>query len=487
MEDQLGLWSVPQAKDGRQQRLDAAAHTVAIARGLGIADPNDQSELEQACIELGLLLVQGLMAEEVEQKAGPKGRRQAGDSWERDGYKPKKVRIFGREVSLQVPMMRNEGKSVTPEVHGRFASKEARQETQNRQRAAGVKGKGHATLRPADSPESGWSTSTVSRGNVEEDRERLEELRTKPLQPHRFVAILLDGIAIGKHTIVIAVGIDVNGRKHVLDLCRGRSERYEIVLEMLRRIEARGVDLNDVLYMTDGGSGLLKAIGIAAGDSALIQRCVVHKMRNVTGKRRGERQLTRLQATKVEADLWDAWREPDYERALAELERIAQWLDGKGRPKAAESVRRQMADTLTCTRLGVRRPLLDQLNTTNALESINAQVRDALGHVTYWGEDEPTNDMRERWVAWALSEAATSWNAIEHVDELAKLKHAVGTTTANAAEREAARVEAAEQAVEEAAAAAEAAEAADVAQPAAAVEAAATGRDGEAHEQVAGA
>ena len=190
----------------------------------------------------------------------------------------------------------------------------------------------------------------------------LKELLERPVPPE-LVALLIDAKYFPKQCIIVALGIDKEGRKHVLGLWEGATENATVVKGLLEDLVARGLETqHKLLVVMDGGKALRKAVQQVFGDNAVVQRCRVHKQRNVVEHVPKEKQgqaIWRLRA---------AWDKADPKAAEKELRKIISWLEDIS-PMAARSLQEGLEETLTLQKLGVNRRLAECLSSTNMIES----------------------------------------------------------------------------------------------------------------------
>ncbi len=128
----------------------------------------------------------------------------------------------------------------------------------------------------------GVEKSAVSDSFIEASREKLQELMERPLGELRLCTVLIDGTPFRDRQMIVALGISTDGRKIVLGLREGATENTSVVSALLQDLATRGLDFSvSRLYVLDGGKALAAAVRRHAGEAALIQRCQVHKRRNV--------------------------------------------------------------------------------------------------------------------------------------------------------------------------------------------------------------
>ncbi len=209
----------------------------------------------------------------------------------------------------------------------------------------------------------GASKSAVSRRFVAKTAAQLDAWRSTALDALDLVALLIDGVHIGEHCIVVALGIDHTGHKHALGLWDGSTENATVCQSLLADVQSRGVRTDRSLVILDGSKALHKAVTQTFGAAALIHRCHVHKLRNIL------EHLPEGQRPWVRAIVVRAYRQTEVAPARRLLQDLARRLED-GYPSAAASVREGLEETLTILTLGLSDRLRQSLATTNAIESL---------------------------------------------------------------------------------------------------------------------
>jgi transposase-like protein len=233
----------------------------------------------------------------------------------------------------------------------------------------------------------------------------------RPLADVRLAVLMIDGVGLKDHTCVVALGITTDGVKIPLGLWEGSTENKTVTSELLSNLVHRGLDVEQgVLVVIDGSKALRAAVNDVLGARTPVQRCQIHKQRNVLDH------LADRDRDLVKRRLRRAWAESDYERALEQLQTLASELE-RSHPGAAASLREGMAETLTVTRLGVKGSLRKTLASTNPCESMIECVRRGARNVKYWQNGE----MCLRWTAAGMLEAEQQFRRIIGYQDLAKL------------------------------------------------------------------
>jgi transposase-like protein len=233
--------------------------------------------------------------------------------------------------------------------------------------------------------------SNLSREFIEASEQTLKELCERRFESQKILIVYLDGIQFGQTHVIVALGVDAEGYKHVLGLREGSSENATVVKDLLTDIVTRGLDpTRRRLFVIDGSKALRKAIDEVFGDKNPIQRCRNHKMRNVLDYLPQDRQDTVRCAMKAAFQL-------PAEPGMAKLKKLSEWLTQEY-PSAAESLREGLDEMFTINRLDLPSSLRRCLASTNIIESPNAGIREKTGRVTRWRDGQ----MVLRWTAAAL-------------------------------------------------------------------------------------
>ena len=257
----------------------------------------------------------------------------------------------------------------------------------------------------------GVSKSEVSRETIEAGTRVLKELVERDLSELDVLVVYLDGIVFGDYHVLAAVGVDADGRKHVLGLCGGASENTEVTAGLLEDLVARGLRADRRrLFVIDGAKALRQAIGRVFGSSNLVQRCRNHKVRNVLGH------LPKEQHEQARSTLRAAWK-LDADEGIRKLEQYASWLEREW-PSAAGSLREGLSELFTVNRLGLPKPLRRCLTTTNIIDSSHAGVRQHTNRVSRWQSEE----MAVRWAAVTFRETEKHYRRITGYEHLWMLK-----------------------------------------------------------------
>jgi transposase-like protein len=244
--------------------------------------------------------------------------------------------------------------------------------------------------------------SAVSEHFIEASRAKLKDMMESRLDKIRLCALLIDATPFEGQQMVAALGIGQDGRKTILGIRQGATENATVVGELLGDLVSRGLDFTEPrLYVLDGGKALTAAVKKYAGESAAIQRCQVHKRRNVLDH------LTDEQKPAVARRLNAAYAMEDYAAAKQALNQLHRELMDLN-PSAARSLGEGMEETLTVHRLHVPIQLRKTVASTNVIESAFSIVERVCRNVKRWHD----GDQRERWVGSGLLVAQKQFRRI---------------------------------------------------------------------------
>ena len=351
------------------------------------------------CVNAGKQVLAAMMEADRVALCGAKNVPDAGRKAVRGGTTPSGVVLGGQRIAIKKPRARSleHGELELPTFVW-AADTDPLDRATVMSMAAGVSTRRYAgTLDKLPEPEQPLSVSksAVSRRWVALSQAQLHEWLSGSLGQLDLPVVMIDGIHFGERVILVALGIDAQGNKHVLGLREGSTEATRVVRSLLSDLVDRGLDADRArLWVIDGGKALRKAIVECFGALALIQRCQEHKRRNVI-----EHLPLELQAS-VGRALRDAWDGDNAELAKRQLQRLAASLHAK-HPGAAASLCEGLEDTLTVQSLRITGALYRTLRTTNPIENLNGSIAHFTRNVKRWKDGQ----MTLRWIAGALSDA----------------------------------------------------------------------------------
>lgn len=364
----------------------------------------------------GLGMLQALLEQEREQLCGTRYRHDPKRKASRAGYADAAELVLGgRRVAVKRPRVRSsDGKEVPLPSWERFAAEDPLSERAVEQMLLGVATRKYARSLeplPAGTKSRGTSKSAVSRRFVEATAKNLAEWLGRSLSELSLAALMIDGLVCGEHTVLVALGIDETGSKHILGLWEGATENATSCRALLSNLVGRGLDTTrSMLVVIDGAQAIAKAVRDVFGKCALIQRCQVHKRRNVLDH------LPEQKRSATDAVLKTAYRCRDPKRALDMLNKLARQLE-RQHPSAATSLREGLEDTLTVLSFGLIDSLERTLVTTNPIENLNSLLRRTHRNVKRWRD----GTMVLRWIAIGLQEATQAFRRLKGHEGMPKL------------------------------------------------------------------
>ena len=364
-----------------------------------------QDSLEALAIEMGLLVAAGLLEDEVTRLCGRRYERQPDRVHTRYGHQRGTSTLAGQKLAITRPRVRRaDGSGEVPlETYARLQSPDAMPRAVFRRMVRGVSTRDYEQVVDLARDGFGVAKSSVSRDFVRASVTEVKALAERRFDGVRFPVIMIDGVEYAGETMIVALGITEDGTKRVLGLRQGATENAAVCVALLEDLQARGLDTSrPVLLVLDGARALHAAAQRVRGSNAVIQRCQIHKARNIKAH------VPEKHHAELDRRLSEAYRETSYETARASLEATVRWLD-RINPDAASSLREGLEETLTVVRLGVPGALRRTLATTNPIESALSVTRRVTARVTRWRD----GDMRRRWCVAGLLRAESQFRRVK--------------------------------------------------------------------------
>jgi putative transposase len=354
--------------------------------------------------QAGLQLMDLLMQEEVREVVGERSQRQAERTASRWGSERGYCVVMGQKVPIERPRVRTtDDQEVRLGSYEMFHRGEPLTETVWEKLMLGLSTRKYGQAVREFSEAYGLEKSAISEHFIEASREKLKAMMERRLDQARICALLIDATPFEGQQMVAALGIDEYGWKTILGIRQGATENATVVGELLGDLAERGLDFTEPrLYVLDGGKALTAAVKKHAGEGAAIQRCQVHKRRNVLDH------LTDEQKPGVAKKLNAAYALEDYvgaKQALNALHRELMDLN----PSAARSLGEGMEETLTVHRLHLPMQLRKTMASTNVIESAFSIVEQVCKNVKRWHG----GDQRERWVGSGLLVAEKQFRRVQ--------------------------------------------------------------------------
>jgi len=339
-------------------------------------------------VAAGMAVMQAMFEAEIAAACGPKGRHDAGRAAVRHGTGRGSVTLGGRKVAVTRPRARTtDGHEVPLSSYAHFAAEDVLTRVVMERMLAGVATRRHArTGEPVGEQVSGvqksMSRSAISRRFVKQTETALAELMARDLTGEDVRVLMLDGEHLAERCVVVALAILADGTKKPVGLWEGSTENKTVVRSLLADLVARGLCFDDgLLVVLDGAKALSAAVREVFGDKALIQRCTLHKRRNVADH------LPDKEQAWVDAKLVKAFVHPDPDQGLRRVKDLAGLL-AKGYPGAAASLLEGLEEMFTVARLGVDGRLAKTLTTSNPVESMISIARTTNRNVTRWRDGQ---------------------------------------------------------------------------------------------------
>jgi len=412
--------------------MPAAARDVeaASAAGLSIQPQLALAELEGAIKEgllafscaTGMLVIAEMMEAERARIVGPKGKHDPARVAERNGSAPGSVVLGGRTVPVSRPraVRSDGGGEIGLDSYAVFSATDLLTQVALERMLAGVATRRHLLVgepvgEALEARARSVSKSAISRRFKTATEAKLAELLARDLTGLDVAAMMIDGIIFADCCVVVALAITTDGTKVPVGLWEGDTENKIVVTDLLADLVARGLECADgVLFVLDGSKALAGGVKRVFGDRALIQRCVLHKRRNLDGY------LPDGYAQMIDRQLAKAFNDVDPARGLRVATGIAAQLD-EHYPSAAASLREGLEDMFTVRRLGASDRLARSLSCTNAVESMISVVQRLSGRVTNWKDPK----MVRRWVGVGMLEAERSFRRIKGCKDMPALTAAI--------------------------------------------------------------
>jgi transposase-like protein len=353
--------------------------------------------------QAGLQLMDLLMQEEVRELAGERSQRQPERTANRWGSERGYAVVMGQKVAIQRPRVRSTDDQEVPlGSYEMFHRGAPLTETVWEKLMLGLSTRKYGQAVREFTAAYGLEKSAISEHFIEASREKLQRMMERRLDKTRFCALLIDATPFAGQQMVAALGIGEDGRKTILGIRQGATENATVVGELLADLMERGLDFTvPRLYILDGGKALPAAVKKYAGEAAPIQRCQVHKRRNVMDH------LTDEQKSGVATKLNAAYALEDYASAKQALHTLHRELMDLN-PSAARSLGEGMEETLTVHRLHLPTQLRKTMASTNVIESAFSIVEQVCKNVKRWHG----GDQRERWVGSGLLVAEKQFRRI---------------------------------------------------------------------------
>jgi transposase-like protein len=372
-------------------------------------------------VAAGMAVMQAMFDAEITAACGARGKHDPDRVAVRHGSENGSVVLGGRRVPVRRPRARTgDGHEVPLATYRAFAAEDQLTAVVMERMLAGLATRRHtAAAEPVGSDVAEQATATsrsaVSRRFVAQTKTALAELLARDLGGLDIKALMVDGEHIAEHCCVVALAITADGTKVPVGLWEGSTENKTVVRHLLADLVGRGLDATDgLLVVIDGAKALSAAVTAVFGATAAIQRCTVHKRRNVA------EHLPEDQRGWVDAKLVRALNNPDAVAGLRDAKALATALERK-HPGAAASLREGLPELFTVARLGITGTLARTLTTSNPIESMISIARTTNRNVTRWRDGQ----MVLRWTAAGMLNAQRSFRRVKGYKQMPQLAAAL--------------------------------------------------------------
>ena len=400
---------------------DQAARVVDLPEEISLALTDIAAVAREGLLAMsvaaGMAVMQTMFEAEISAAAGPKGKHNPERVAVRHGTEKGSVTLGGRRVEVTRPRARTvDGHEVPLQAYSQFAADDLLSQVVLERMLAGVATRRHARIaepigKTVLQSASSTGRSAVSRRFVKETGTALAELLARDLTKQQIKVLMLDGEHMAGRCVIVALAITADGGKLPVGLWDGATENKTVVRAMLADLVARGLSAEDgLLVVIDGAKALRAAVQEVFGDSAAVQRCTLHKRRNVADH------LPDKEKAWVDAKLVKAFNHPDPDLGLRNAKHLAGLLD-KAHPGAANSLREGLKEMFTVSRLGIDGRLAKTLVTSNPVESMISIARTTNRNVTRWRDGH----MVLRWTAAGMLNAERSFRRIKGYKQMPQL------------------------------------------------------------------
>ncbi len=369
----------------------------------------------------GLVVMRQMLDAELASIVGTKHAKLPGErvgNWH--GTTTGQVVLGARKVSVERPRGRYvDGGEVELDTWAAFASEDLLRQVVVERMLAGVATRRHVEVaEPVGQAGTAVSKSAVSRRFVAATNAAVAELLEADLSALETAVVMIDGLNIAGEMIVVALVISSDGTKVPVGLRLGDTENKVVVTDLLADLVARGLRFeHGILAVIDGSKALRSAISKVFGTKALVQRCTLHKRRNVTDY------LPVARRKVIDSRLAGIFANVDAEAGLRDARRLAAQLK-RDHPDAAGSLLEGLEEMFTVARLGITGALRRSLTNTNCIESMISTVRVVTGRVKTWHD----GDMKKRWIATGMIEAQRSFRRVRGHTQMTNLVDLIGRT-----------------------------------------------------------
>ena len=344
--------------------------------------------LDAFLLEVGRMMAETIMYIEREEISGPEYHPLSSEikKWASQGGS---IYLGDQKISVEHPRLRGKKGEMALESYQKLKEPGAFSEELLCKILRGISSQRYSETVIEAANAFGVSASSVSRHIVSVTTKKLKDFKERDLSDFRTFAIFIDTIHRAGKAFMVALGIDAEGQKRVLGFWEGATENNEVCKELFMDLERRGLKLTKkVMWVTDGGSGIIKALKEKFGKKLIHQRCTIHKDRNI------QKHLPKRYRKEAHRQFRTALEQSKYKDARQMLLEFERWLRGINE-SAADSLLEAIEEILTLHRLKVPALLRKTLHSTNPIESMFSTVRDCEGNIKRYRGSR----MSQRWLA----------------------------------------------------------------------------------------
>ena len=344
--------------------------------------------LDAFLLEIGRTMAETIMYIEREELSGPEYHPISSkiQKWASQGGS---IYLGDQKISVEHPRLRGKKGEMTLESYQKLKEPGAFSEELLGKILRGISSQRYSETVIEAANAFGVSSSSVSRHIISVTTKKLQEFKERDLSDFRTFAIFIDTIHRAGKAFMVALGIDAVGKKRVLGFWEGATENNEVCKGLFVDLERRGLKLTKkIIWVTDGGSGIIKALKEKFGKKLIHQRCTIHKDRNI------QKHLPKRYRKEAHRQFRTALEQTKYKDAKQMLLEFERWLRGINE-SAADSLLEAIEEILTLHRLKVPALLRKTLHTTNPIESMFSTVRDCEGNIKRYRDSR----MSQRWLA----------------------------------------------------------------------------------------
>lgn len=399
--------TITQRRKKAMKNMAEAAGTEWLGIRLEEVISRGKAAFDEISMKMGKMLAETIMYMEREEIAGP-DYRPKDSSLKKWASQQGSVYIGGHKVKIQHPRLRSQFGEVSLKSYASLKDPRQFSDEMLSRALRGLSGRKYSETIGEMAESFGISPSSISNRFIEATTRQLSELLERDLSGIKIFAIFLDTVHRGGVAFIVALGLDVFGHKHNLGFWEGATENHEIAKALLSDLENRGLKIGrKTLFVTDGGSGIIKCLKERYGKKLLHQRCTIHKDRNI------QRHLPKRYRKEAHRRYRTALKMKQYDDAKNELKSFERWLR-EINESAADSLLEAREEILTLHRLKVPELLRQTLHSTNPIEAVFSQVRKMEGNIKRYRGTK----MSRRWLATCLLASEKQFRTIKGFESI---------------------------------------------------------------------